>query len=112
MPRLAAEINVRLEQVLREHRRLFPRVSVALSGGLDSRHLLAASRTIWGDLDALTFGEPDSSDVTIARRVAAIAGVPHHHLAPSPRFLSEWAGYATWRAEWTRGVCRSTRCTS
>ena len=96
---LASDLNRRLEQVLREHRRLLPRVSVALSGGLDSRHLLAASRTIWSDLDAITFGEPDSSDVTIAGQVAAIAGVPHHHLAPGPRFLSEWAGYATWRAD-------------
>lgn len=51
------------------------RVGVALSGGLDSRAILAAV----ADRKPVTytFGVEDSPDVVIARRVARQAGVPH-----------------------------------
>jgi len=54
------------------------RVSVLLSGGLDSRALLAAaSEETDVELAAFTFGRADSADALLARRVAGIAGVPH-----------------------------------
>ena len=52
---------------------------VSLSGGLDSRAVVAALRRSWAHpLPAATFGlaEGDSIDVPVARRVAHVAGMP------------------------------------
>ena len=53
------------------------RVGQLLSGGLDSRVILAdgASRRR-GDWVAVTYGEPDSDEVRFAREAAAASGVP------------------------------------
>ncbi len=54
------------------------RVGVTLSGGLDSRAILAqARRSIGPGVPAVTFGEPGSDDVTFARRAARIADARH-----------------------------------
>ncbi|HEY3404632.1 MAG TPA: asparagine synthase-related protein [Ohtaekwangia sp.] len=53
------------------------RVGVALSGGFDSRALLAATRE--NHPPTYTFGIEDSVEVAIAKRVAALAGVHHTH---------------------------------
>jgi asparagine synthase (glutamine-hydrolysing) len=50
-------------------------LGVALSGGLDSRAILAAVKDL--EPTTYTFGLEDSADVKIARRVAALAGVKH-----------------------------------
>ena len=95
----AAALDARAAGVLRAYRRAAPRVSVALSGGLDSRYVLAAARPHWGDLDAFTFGAPDSQDVLTARRLAARAGVRHREYRAGERFLPDWMAYAVWRMD-------------
>jgi asparagine synthase (glutamine-hydrolysing) len=52
-------------------------VRILLSGGLDSRLLLAELRRQGAEVTALTFGEEDCPDIRIARECARIAGVPH-----------------------------------
>lgn len=49
---------------------------ILLSGGLDSRLLLAELLAQRADVVAVTFGSPDSPEVKRARLVASIAGVP------------------------------------
>lgn len=62
-------------------RRIDPneRIGIALSGGLDSRMLLAASQKLYPNLKPYiyTFGRKGSDDVRIAKIVAARAGLPH-----------------------------------
>lgn len=50
--------------------------AVFLSGGLDSRLILAAAERE-RPFTAVTFGKRNSSDITVAREVATIMGVPH-----------------------------------
>jgi len=54
------------------------RVGVSLSGGLDSRAIVAAAPEGDQPLVTLTFGQPDSLDMRIARRVAAVRGADAH----------------------------------
>ena len=53
-----------------------PRTVLLLSGGLDSRTILAYAPQAPG-LPTLTYGAPGSLDVGVAARVAAVAGSPH-----------------------------------
>ncbi len=48
-----------------------------LSAGQDSRLLLAELRAQGADLVAITFGSEESPEMKPARRIAAIAGIPH-----------------------------------
>lgn len=52
-------------------------MSLLLSGGLDSRLLLAELCAQGADLLAITFGSPESTDMQLARCVAAMAGIRH-----------------------------------
>lgn len=49
----------------------------ALTGGFDSRTLVAAGLVSGGDLLCYSFGAPGSKDVEIPDRLAAIAGLPY-----------------------------------
>jgi asparagine synthase (glutamine-hydrolysing) len=66
-----------LQQAIRKRAYGNYRVGVGLSGGFDSRAILATIR----DQKPITytFGIPESADVKIAKRVAAIAGVKNVH---------------------------------
>ncbi|MDH3198489.1 MAG: asparagine synthase-related protein [Candidatus Krumholzibacteria bacterium] len=72
------------------------RVGVMLSGGLDSRAILAAIPDSISPLHAVTFGQRGSLDVSIARRAAAARGAAHHvqELGErdwlAPRFEGVW----------------------
>jgi len=50
---------------------------VTLSGGLDSRLLLAEARRLGANIRAVTYGQPSSHEVSLARRVAKVVAVPH-----------------------------------
>ena len=52
------------------------RVGLQLSGGLDSRLILAEARERRSDLTTTTYGEDGADDVRFARQTAAAAGVP------------------------------------
>jgi hypothetical protein len=55
--------------------------TLGLSGGLDSRFLLALLISNPDhDLATHTFGAPDDPDVQIAQRIAATLGIPNYHL--------------------------------
>lgn len=66
-----------LEQAVRR-RSLTPRLALFLTGGLDSRLLLAALRRQGSSVHTFTYGAADSRDVVYARRVARLAGSAHH----------------------------------
>lgn len=57
------------------------RISIPLSGGLDSR-LLATILSIHlhGRAEALCYGDPGSQDVALSRRAASALGIPHRLL--------------------------------
>ncbi len=61
------------------------RMSLGLSGGLDSRLLFSILLHASGEWDVHTFGPPDHPDVTIAKQIANVFGVPHQHLYVDPR---------------------------
>ena len=53
------------------------KLSITLSGGLDSRALLAAAASNKFDIKTFTFGEENCLDVTIARQASDVAGAEH-----------------------------------
>ena len=52
---LADALNRALLETLAAQREATPRVTVALSGGMDSRYALAGARRVWSEVDAFTF---------------------------------------------------------
>ncbi|MSS71227.1 MAG: asparagine synthetase B family protein [Candidatus Latescibacteria bacterium] len=66
-------------------------IGVLLSGGLDSRTLVAIASRLHR-ITALTFGEPGTDDLEIARRVAHLLEVEHHTFEISPDDLPRYAG--------------------
>ena len=78
----------RLEAVVRTHVNHYgDRICCPLSGGLDSRLLLAALRAAGCRPHVYVYGGPDSEDVRIARAIAAAEG-----------FALEWVDKEAWRA--------------
>jgi hypothetical protein len=57
---------------------------VPVTGGRDSRLILAAALRAKIDFDARTGGAAGEPDVEVASRLCAIAGIPHALLAPDP----------------------------
>jgi len=99
----APDMRVAAEELARRFRlavakrcRPGERVGVSLSGGLDSRAILAAAPERGEPLPTLTFGRLDSLDVAIARRVAAVKGAEAHFFEISahnwfaPRLDAVW----------------------
>jgi hypothetical protein len=57
---------------------------VPVTGGRDSRVVLAAARAAGLDFTATTGGDPDDEEVRIGAELAHWAGVPHELIAPDP----------------------------
>ena len=74
---LADELADLFREAVRRRYAPGERAGVLLSGGLDSRALLAAASEIGPGLPTLTFGRPNSADLRIAERVASVAESPH-----------------------------------
>jgi asparagine synthase (glutamine-hydrolysing) len=72
------------------------RIAVSLTGGLDTRMILAWTPHAPGALPCYTFGGTyrDSHDVRVARRVAAACGQPHEVIPVGTEFLSRFGHYA------------------
>jgi asparagine synthase (glutamine-hydrolysing) len=68
------------------------RAALSLTGGVDSRMILACAPCRPGTLPCYTFGGiyRDCADVTISRRAAEICGQPHETIALSRDFFSEF----------------------
>jgi asparagine synthase (glutamine-hydrolysing) len=71
-------------------------VGVSLTGGLDTRIIMAWSKALPNSLPCYTFGSMyrDNQDVILARRVAKICGQTHDVITTGNEFLSRFAHYA------------------
>jgi asparagine synthase (glutamine-hydrolysing) len=72
------------------------RIGVSLTGGLDTRMILAWWKAAPGSLPFYTFGGMyrDSQDVLVARKVAKFCGQPYEVISVGQEFLSRFAQYA------------------
>jgi asparagine synthase (glutamine-hydrolysing) len=71
-------------------------IGMSLTGGLDTRIVLACRRPAADSLPCYTFGSMfrENQDVHVARRVAEACGQPHRVLIAGEEFLSRFAYYA------------------
>lgn len=71
-------------------------VAVSLTGGLDSRMIMAWLRAPKGSVPCFSFGGMyrDCRDVTVARKVAELCGQPHQVIPLGTEYLSRFAHYA------------------
>ena len=86
------------------------RVGVSLTGGLDTRMLMALQAAP-GSLPAFTFGSMfrDNQDVTVGRRVAQACGQAHEVIAVDQDFLARFDHYAERSIYLTDGCVEVTR---
>jgi asparagine synthase (glutamine-hydrolysing) len=72
------------------------RVGMSVTGGLDTRIILAWHKAQPNSLPCYTWGSTyrDHQDVKIARRIAKICGQPYQVITAGPEFLSRFAHYA------------------
>jgi asparagine synthase (glutamine-hydrolysing) len=71
-------------------------IGVSLTGGLDTRMIMAWWKCATQSLPSYTFGGPlrDCQDVVIARKVASICQQPHRVIPVGEEFLSRFSHYA------------------
>jgi asparagine synthase (glutamine-hydrolysing) len=71
-------------------------VAISMTGGLDSRMILAWTPRGAGTVPCYTFGGPrrDSADVRLARKVASICGQPHTVITVGRDFLRRFPHFA------------------
>jgi asparagine synthase (glutamine-hydrolysing) len=86
-------------------------VGMSLTGGLDTRMVMAWQRLPPGSLPCYTFGSTyrDCADVRIARRVARVSGQPHQVIPVGDEFLSRFAEYAEQTVRLTDGCADVSR---
>lgn len=94
-PALAEELGLRFIESVRRRCKACESVGVTLSGGLDSRAILAAAPDHGTPIFTLTFGVAGCTDLHIARRTARVKGARHEFFE-----LSE----ANWLAPRIEGV--------
>ena len=72
------------------------RIGVSLTGGLDTRMILAWWKAMPGTVPFYTFGGAyhESQDVAVARKVAEFCGQPHEVITVGQEFLSRFSQYA------------------
>jgi asparagine synthase (glutamine-hydrolysing) len=75
------------------------RYGLSLSGGLDSRWIMALVAQVQSESLAFTVGTPGSDDTPSAREAAARTGLPHHYWEVSPTFVAELAETHTYIAD-------------
>lgn len=67
------------------------RVGMSLTGGLDSRMMMACLNPLPGELPCYTFGgENDMLDITIARKIAEVCGQTHAVIRLDPSFFADF----------------------
>jgi asparagine synthase (glutamine-hydrolysing) len=72
------------------------RIGVSLTGGLDTRIIMAWKHAPPGSLPCYTYGSmyKDNEDVRLARKVAKICGQPHQVITAGDEFLARFPHYA------------------
>jgi len=71
-------------------------IAMSLTGGLDTRMIMAWQQRAPGSLPCYSFGGMirDCEDVRLARRIAAKTSQPYQVISAGPAFLSDFARYA------------------
>ncbi|PYN57067.1 MAG: hypothetical protein DMD94_05525 [Candidatus Rokuibacteriota bacterium] len=87
------------------------RIGVSLTGGLDTRMIMAWQKHSRGSLPCYSFGGTyrDSQDVLLARRVAALCEQPHENIQVGHEFLERFPRYAERTVYLTDG-CAEVSC--
>ena len=72
------------------------RIAMSLTGGLDTRMIMAWQKSQPGSLPCYTFGGMfrECQDVTLSRRVAGMCGQPHEVIETGKEFLTQFSHYA------------------
>ncbi len=81
-------------------------LGIAMTGGLDTRVILACHPPAPGSLPSYTFGSKlrDTYDVRIGRKIAEICRQPHQVIEVGDEFLKGFAGYAERAIHLTEGT--------
>ncbi|MFZ3378005.1 MAG: asparagine synthase-related protein [Candidatus Acidiferrales bacterium] len=87
------------------------RIGVSLTGGLDTRIIMAWHKARAGSLPCYTFGSMyrENQDVHLARRVAEICGQPHQIITAGQEFLARFPHYAERTLYLTDGCVDTSR---
>src|SRR6266536_387004 len=82
------------------------KMGVAMTGGLDTRVILANHPPAPGELPSYTFGGPfrDSQDVKVGRKIAQICRQPHQVIEVGKEFLDAFPRYAERTVNLTEGT--------
>jgi asparagine synthase (glutamine-hydrolysing) len=94
----ASEMARLLRQAIRSRAKGPARMGISLSGGLDSRAILAS---VYQDIPVFTytFGLKESADVTIARQVADAAGVENRHFDINVKNWLDYRFFSVWKTD-------------
>jgi asparagine synthase (glutamine-hydrolysing) len=89
-------------------------LGMSLTGGLDTRMIMAWHRAAPGELPCYTFGGTyrECRDVTVARKVAEVCRQPHQVIPTGGEFLSRFAHYAQRCVYLTDGCVDVSRSTA
>lgn len=93
--------------VVRKYRGIEGSVGLSLTGGWDSRMILAGWNALPGEVPCYTFcGETgETKDLALARKIAAIARQEHHPLRLDDDFFNNFSGLAEETVRVTSGAC-------
>lgn len=78
---------------------------VGLTGGLDSRVAAGALHELGIEFEALTWGAPESPELSAARQVAGALGAPHRWRPAEPPDVRETLARLDRLALWSDGTC-------
>jgi asparagine synthase (glutamine-hydrolysing) len=86
-------------------------IAMSLTGGLDTRMIMAWSKAAPGSLPCYTFGGRlrECKDVTVARQIAEACGQSHHVITVGEEFLSRFSHYAERAVYVTDGCVDASR---
>ena len=87
-------------------------IGMSLTGGLDSRMVMAWQQCPPGSLRCYSFGGMfrECEDVGVARRVASVCGQPHEVISAGKEFLSKFPHYAERSVYLTDGCADVSLC--
>jgi asparagine synthase (glutamine-hydrolysing) len=91
-----AQLTALFARIVPHYHREAGQVAMSMTGGLDSRMILAWAQAQPGALPCYTFGGPyrDCADVVLARRLSALAQQPHRTIPIGREFFAEFATLA------------------
>jgi asparagine synthase (glutamine-hydrolysing) len=86
-------------------------IGIAMTGGLDTRVILALHPSAPGTLPSYTFAGPfrESQDVLVGRKVASICGQPHRVIKAGSDFIDNFPDYAERCVRFTEGTVDVSR---